>query len=162
MNWQPWYRWQADSKTLERQSAGAAKRILGHLQAMNQGSELLTLYRGASQVPGKYSPAAADPYQRPLKEANLIFATPSRSGALKFASPYLLSTKIPFKELYALLEGNRPSLYVGVEFDYVELAFLVTKAPTSTWFSAFTLECTQGTRVGSFAQCPDQPARPGG
>jgi hypothetical protein len=144
MNWQPWFKWIRETGSFEFKTSGAAMQILNHLQAMSDKKKTITLYRGASQpqTPGNYRAASLDPYENPLKDAKLIFTTTSRAGALRFADPYLLKAEVSFDALRELVSGPKPSLYVGIEFDYPEFAFLVTQAPTNIWFNSAATECT--------------------
>jgi hypothetical protein len=74
---------------------------------------------------------------------------------MRFASPYLLKATISFKKLRELIAGSKPSLYVGIEFDYPKLAFLMTQAPTNIWFESSKVECVKE-KINGYKLCPQE------
>lgn len=144
MNWQPWFEWNSNAQSFTARTTGAPIQILKHLKAMSGGKSEIVLYRGANSTESQsdYRPSEVDPYSEPLSNSRLIFATTSKQAALRFASPYLLKATISFEKLRALTDGKMPSLYIGIEFDYPEFAFLVTKSSNNIWFDSSTVECT--------------------
>jgi hypothetical protein len=144
MNWQPWFEWNPNAQSFTARTTGAPSQILKHLKAISGGNNEIVLYRGANSTESKhdYRPSAVDPYSEPLSNSRLIFTTTSKEAALRFASPYLLKASFTFEKLRELAEGKKPSLYIGIEFDYPEFAFLVTQSSTNIWFDTSTVECT--------------------
>lgn len=127
---QPWFEWSAQSKQFIPKLESPAPRIFSHL-IQNQNSEQLTLYRGTNtKFADKRTALATLNTFMFGTDFGGLFTTPSRSAAKGWASPVLLTTRISPKSLIAPSEKSSP-VYVGVEFGYVEIAFLYKAGDTS-------------------------------
>ncbi len=126
---QPWYEWDAAKKAFTPHVGGAALRLGKHAAAVQGSRSDLLLYRGTNEkysvkenVLATINTFAFDPF-------GAIFTTPDYQAAKNWANPVVLSSRIQFRDLADAVSADDPNLgvpklYVGVEFGYVEAAFL--------------------------------------
>jgi hypothetical protein len=145
---QPWFEWSAQSKKFAARIGSPATRLMTHISS-EQGSNAFTLYRGTNS---KYSDkvAALATLNSFLFSSNTggIFSTPSYEKAKGWANPVVLTSRINPKILLDAFAQQKSdnqktaAAYVGIEFDYVEFAFLYSPGDTKNiFFDNVTNKC---------------------
>jgi hypothetical protein len=127
---QPWFEWNSQSKKFIAKLGNPSERILSHV-VREQGGTSLMLHRGTTVKFAEKTSALATLNSFPFG-ASLggIFSTPSFEDAKGWASPVVLSSRLELNQLSGstlpVQSGNEkiPALYAGIEFNYVEVAFL--------------------------------------
>lgn len=137
---QPWFEWNSQNKKFSAKVGNPAERILSHV-AKEQGGASLTLHRGTAVKYADKATALATLNSFPFgKMAGGIFSTPSFENAKSWASPVVLSARFQLNQLTGSTlqvsspNGRLPALYVGIEFNYVEVAFLYAPGDKSNLF----------------------------
>lgn len=122
----PWFAWDATRKSWEPRKEGSQKRLLEFFSAAHKDDETLTLYRGATLPSAATSLAPLDPYASGKPQAGQLwfFASPSINTAISGASPSVLKADFTKSELLSAATGPKPTMYVGIEYDSLEFAFL--------------------------------------
>ncbi|MEN9529585.1 MAG: hypothetical protein RI932_1458 [Pseudomonadota bacterium] len=148
MNKQPWFEWNAQTKKFSPRLGSPGARLVAHISA-DQGMNAVTLHRGTNV---KYSDkmSALGTLNSFLFGKNLggIFSTPDYDAAKGWSNPVVLSSRINPKTLLEALtpqkaDSNKTAtVYAGVEFDYVEVAFLYSAADkTNLFFDNVVSKC---------------------
>jgi hypothetical protein len=140
MSQQPWFEWNPQAKKFTPRLGSPGTRLVSHI-SIEQGANALTLYRGTNV---KYA-------EKPAALATMnsfafgnkfggIFSTPSYDAAKGWSNPVVLTSRINPKNLIesfapAKADINRQGqVYTGVEFGYVEIAFLYAPGDKSNLF----------------------------
>jgi hypothetical protein len=145
---QPWFEWSPQSKKFAARLGSPATRLMAHISS-EQGSNALTLHRGTNT---KYADkvAALATLNSFLFSSNTggIFSTPSYEKAKGWANPVVLTSRINPKILLDAFTQQKSdnqktaAAYVGIEFDYVEFAFLYSPGDTKNiFFDNVTNKC---------------------
>ena len=145
---QPWFEWNSGSKNFVAKLGYPAERILTHLKR-EQGGSSLTLYRGTNVKFADKATALATLNSFPFGTSHGgIFSTPSFEKAMGWASPVVLTSRIELDQLFGgtatsqTQNGTKPAVYVGIEFDYVEVAFLYAPGDKNNlFFDNITSKC---------------------
>ena len=124
----PWFEWDADHEVYIPRQGGASPRILQKFYRMLGPAKTFSLYRGGDSPQLGLPEATRNPYQSGKPEANslIIFSTPSINTALSWSHPSVHQSDINRNELLRATQGSQPTVYVGFEFEYPEIAFLHT------------------------------------
>lgn len=125
----PWFEWNGASQTYTPRLGGAPERILKSLFELRGAGDDFELYRGADaqiEVPPASQRNPYDSGKSELKEV-MYFSSPSLNTALSWARPAVWLSKVPRDELLQGVSGAQPSIYVGFEYNYPEIAFLRSK-----------------------------------
>ncbi len=124
----PWLEWDGTTGTYTPRKGGASRRILEIFYRLRGESTTFDLYRGGNH-PRIVLPAAdRNPYQsgKPEKESLYLFSSTSINTALLWSSPSVHASTIYRNELLEAVQGSQPTVYVGFEYEYPEIAFLHT------------------------------------
>lgn len=161
MTQQPWFEWNNDTRTFSAQVGSPAARITQAIQE-DQGSKAITLHRGTNTAFSSKEKALATANNFRFGELGGIFTTPSYEAAKIWANPVVLSAKInPADFLKSATvanpdKGNVPSIYVGIEYGYPEIAFLYAAGDKNNlFFDSNTGKCVTEKAEGAdknFAQ----------
>lgn len=137
---QPWFEWSPQTKKFSARLGSPAARLFQHI-IEEQGTTAITLHRGTNV---KYADKATALASRNSFSfgPNLggIFSTPSFEVAKGWAGPVVLSARMTPKQLSeaATLRkpeiGDVPTVYAGVEFGYVEIAFVYSPGDKNNLF----------------------------
>ena len=162
---QPWFEWNSQSKKFSPRLGSPATRILTHISS-EQGSNAFTLYRGTNSKYTDKGAALATLNSFPFGvNTGGIFSTSSYEKAKGWANPVLLTSRINPKILQDAFTSqkmeNRKTapVYVGIEFDYVEIAFLYSPGDQENiFFDNVTSKCVvsekaQGSEASLAASC---------
>ena len=128
---QPWFEWDASAKNfIPRLGSPGAKLTLA-IEELQNGNGEIKMHRGTSIKHGIA--------KKSLKKLNMytfgdslggIFTTPSYESAKDWARPLVLTATFPTSKLIESFSlpnsslGGVPSVYAGIEFSYIEIAFL--------------------------------------
>jgi hypothetical protein len=139
-NKQPWFEWDSSTKKFSARLGSPAQRILGHIKN-DQGRESVTLYRGTDTTFSNKASALASLNSFTFGNSlGGIFTTPSYETAKGWASPVVLTSIINLKDIYSSMMSvpkssiKTPGVYVGIEFGYVEIAFLYSAGDENNLF----------------------------
>lgn len=165
LNRQPWLEWSPQSKKFTARLGSPASRIINHI-ADEQGANALTLHRGTNTKFADKSTALATLNSFLFgNNKGGIFSTPSYTDAKGWANPVVLSSRVNPKTLMEAASPQRadnqksPAVYVGIEFGYVEIAFLYEPGDKSNlFFDNIVSKCVvsdraQGTDANFAAAC---------
>ncbi|MFZ9521693.1 MAG: hypothetical protein ACO3A4_14580 [Silvanigrellaceae bacterium] len=122
----PWFEWDDEMKVFRPRRGGASERILNGLFTLRGPGETFTLYRGAGMAMNLSAVPAGNPYEsgQPEGKRIMFFSSPSMNTALAWANPGVWRSAVPREELLAGASGAQPTVYVGFEYNYPEIAFL--------------------------------------
>lgn len=145
---QPWFEWSSQSKKFAARLGTPAARLMAHISS-EQGLNAFTLYRGTN---AKYADkrAALATLNSFLFSSDTggIFSTPSHEKAKGWANPVVLTSRINPNILLNVFAQQKSdnqksaAAYVGIEFDYVEFAFLYSPGDTENiFFDNVTSKC---------------------
>jgi len=124
----PWLEWDPNNGAYIPRKGGASEKILQTFYRMRGDSPTFTLYRGGNH-PNLALPAAdRNPYDSGKSEADslYIFSSTSINTALVWSQPSVHQSAIPRDALLKAVKGTQPTVYVGFEYEYPEIAFLHT------------------------------------
>jgi hypothetical protein len=138
MTQQPWLEWDRAARKFLPKIGNPATRVLQHL-SREQGADFLTLHRGTDIFNSKKEDILANttPF---FEKYGAIFTTPSFDAAKTWANPVIVSAKLnPSAFLNAATvpnpsRGGIPAIYVGIEYDYIEIAFLFSPGDRNNLF----------------------------
>jgi hypothetical protein len=125
----PWFEWDDALKVYRPRRGGAPERILSGLFTLRGAGETFPLYRGAGLDMNVSSEPAGNPYDsgQPEGKRVMFFSSPSLNTALAWANPAVWKSSVPREELLEGASGLQPTVYVGFEYSYPEIAFLPTQ-----------------------------------
>lgn len=155
MTQQPWLEWNNDTRTFTAHVGSPAARIARAIQE-DQGGKAITLHRGTNTAFSTKEKALATTNSFRFGELGGIFTTPSYEAAKDWATPVVLSAEIdPADFLKSATvanpdKGGVPSIYVGIEFGYPEIAFLYAAGDDSNlFFNSITAKCVTDKAQGA-------------
>ncbi|MFA6434219.1 MAG: hypothetical protein WCW52_05940 [Elusimicrobiales bacterium] len=125
---QPWFEW--DGKAFTPHAQGASLQLIKRLSGSQGSVGYIDLYRGTREQYTDAGAALATINEFNFDSHGGVFTTPDYSAARNWANPVVLSSRIPIRDLVdAALQnnpdlGNIPSLYIGIEYEYIEPVFL--------------------------------------
>ncbi len=137
---QPWFEWTGKTKTFTTHTQGAALRLIRHLSVKQGPDAYVTLHRGTNEQYADAQTALSGINTFAFDSYGGVFTTPDYHAAKNWASPVVLSSRIPMRELADAASqndpafDNMPSLYIGIEYTYVEAAFLYKAGATRNLF----------------------------
>lgn len=133
----PWLEWDDASSTYIPRQGGAPQKILEIFFQLRGSGDSFTLYRGGEWANLTLPNADRDPYLTGKSEGNslIIFSTPAVNTALVWSHPSLHRSNIPRNELLSRSQGEKPTIYVGFEFEYPEIAFLHTSTAKESFIA---------------------------
>lgn len=137
---QPWFEWDPAAKAFKPRAGGASQRIARHAAAGQGSDDYLRLYRGTTEKYAYAENALASMNVFAFDGFGAIFTTPDYRAATTWAGPVVLSSRLPLASLAAATGqadpaiGGIPRLYVGIEYDYVEAAFVYKAGEKSNLF----------------------------
>ena len=128
MNHSPWLEWDAANEVYIPRTDGASARLLQKLFRLQGNSSSFNLYRGGNYPELRLPSAERNPYKSKVPEGDslIIFSSPSINTAMSWAHPSVHQSTINRNELLKAVQGNEPTVYVGFEYEYPEIAFLHT------------------------------------
>lgn len=140
MNKQPWFEWSPQTKKFTPRLGSPGARLVSHIAA-DQGTDAVTLYRGTNvKFADKLTALATLNSFAFGNNFGGIFSTPSYDAAKGWANPVVLKSRLSPKSLSDAMAAQKPNspksplVYAGVEFGYVEVAFLYTPGDKSNLF----------------------------
>ncbi|MEN9808822.1 MAG: hypothetical protein RLZZ488_389 [Pseudomonadota bacterium] len=161
MTQQPWLEWNKETRSFNARVGSPVARIVQAIQE-DQGNNSITLHRGTNTVYSAKEKALATANSFRFGDFGGIFTTPSYEAAKGWANPVVLSAKIdPGDFIKAATtanpdKGDVPSIYVGIEYSYPEIAFLYEAGDSSNlFFNSIRAKCVTEKAQGAdknFAQ----------
>ena len=122
----PWFQWDEANNTWTARKGGGQKRLLEFMFSSRKDDGQFTMYRGAALPSAEPTVSRTDPYAsgNPAGRELWFFSSPSINTAAIWAGPTILSSAMPRAELMAAATGAKPTIFVGIEYEYIEIAYL--------------------------------------
>jgi hypothetical protein len=154
MTQQPWLEWDRSARKFLPQKGSPAKRLLQHI-SQDQGSDFLTLHRGTDVTFSKKETILANRNTFAFENYGGIFTTPSFEAAKGWANPVVISAKLNSNVFLSAAtlpnptRGGVPTIYVGIEYGYPEIAFLFAPGDKNNLFmDAISAKCVTNEAKG--------------
>lgn len=122
----PWFHWDQTNQRFIPKKDSSQERLLEYLWQSKSENSKIKLYRGSSGLPSVRS-LMSDTNPTETNYSFQLFMTPSLEAATGWASPLVSLSELTKAELKQLMQKSAPLVYMGIEFDYVEIAFLKNK-----------------------------------
>ena len=122
----PWFQWDEANKTWTAKKGGGQKRLIEFMFSSRKDDGQFTMYRGAALPSAEPTVSRTDPYASGNAAGRELwfFSSPSINTAAKWANPTILSSSMPRAELMAAATGAKPTIFVGIEYEYIEISYL--------------------------------------
>lgn len=137
---QPWFEWTGKTNTFTPHAQGAALQLIRHLSVRQGSGAYVSLYRGTNEKYSDARTALSSINAYAFDSYGAVFTTPDYKSAKMWASPVVLSSRIPMPDLINAASQNDPelenlpNLYLGIEYTYIEAAFLYKAGATRNLF----------------------------
>lgn len=139
MTRQPFLAWDAKQKKFIP-AMGKAPAVLADILMSQTGDPTLNLYRGTNVKYAQPKNALATLNNFPFGPFGSLFTTNRYDAALNWSNPIVLKSTLNKRAFFDAATkadpafGGVPSVYLGIEFDYVEIAFLYKPGTQSNLF----------------------------
>lgn len=163
MTQKPWFMWDRASKRFVFRTDGMQEHLLGRLFELTPQSQTISLYRG-----GKDAEMASQPMSvasaRNFKpgEVPFVFTSPLERTGVMWAHPLVQRSDILKTDLLRVASGANATVYIGIEYQYIEIAFLQAPPALDLWVKNRKAHCRRkgadGYEAAFHPPVPDCPA----